>query len=150
MDSAMTVFKNVIWIVLEAVPGTVWLNFCLLTIQSSLYLQENRKHARLMQKANRLGPQDLLEIAAMKGISLMAATSLPAEPALAAEPPVGSGGNATHSVASCGLSSSSAGSRQANTGDMVVAPATPLAALSELDEDDSRGVTESLEHDAEL
>jgi hypothetical protein len=103
-----------------------------------------------MQKANRLGPQDLLEIAAMKGISLMAGTGLPAKPALAAEPPVGSGSNTTGSIASSGHSSSSASNSAAITGDFVVAPATPVAAMSEVDEGEARSVMESADQDVEL
>ncbi len=62
--------------------------------------KENRKHARLMQKANRLGAQDLLEIAAMKGMTVFIDPNAPATLSSATEPPVGSAGSALSSQAS--------------------------------------------------
>ena len=46
-------------------------------------VQENRRHARLVKKAHRLGVEDLLEIAAMKGVE----AAIPANGAEEAEPP---------------------------------------------------------------
>jgi len=95
--------------------------------------KENRKHARLMQKANRLGAQDLLEIAAMKGMTVFADPTASAKVSSATEPPSGGGGDAASSHSSTGSASGavpSAVSQQSSK-----APTTPVAVLSELDED---------------
>jgi hypothetical protein len=97
--------------------------------------EENRKHVRLMQKANRLGAQDLLEIAAMKGMNVFTDPNAPAKLSSATEPPVGCGGNAPNSRASSSSASGSVPNAAAEQGDSSKTPTTPVAVLSELDED---------------
>ncbi len=94
--------------------------------------KENRKHSRLMLKANKLGAQDLLEIAAMKGIKLIGTTQSTAEPSLAAEPAVGTGRTSSGSASSIGKSASEAPLGAACISDNGIAP--PLEE-EEMDED---------------
>jgi hypothetical protein len=96
--------------------------------------KENRKHARLMQKANRLGAQDLLEIAAMKGLTVFTDPNATAKVSSATEPPSGGGGGGAAS------SHSSSGSASGAVPSVVAlqsskAPTTPVAVLNDLDED---------------
>jgi hypothetical protein len=88
-----------------------------------------------MQKANRLGAQDLLEIAAMKGLSVLFNPPAPALEPPAVEPLVG----CVEPAVTSGESGSSAGGSVPNAatgqGDSTKAPTTPVAVLSGLDED---------------
>ncbi len=96
--------------------------------------EENRKHVRLMQKANRLGAQNLLEIAAMKGMTAFIDPNAPATLSSATEPPVGSGGSALSSQASPVSASDSVPSAATVQGDSSKTPTTPVAVMSDLDE----------------
>jgi hypothetical protein len=112
--------------------------------------KENRKHARLMQKANKLGAQDLLEIAAMKGITLIANKQLSGEPPLAPEPAVGIGSKPSGSTCSTGTSGSEAPNAAVVMNDNGIAP--PLEE-EDMDEDGDgalRSVPESADEDARL
>jgi hypothetical protein len=112
--------------------------------------KENRKHARLMQKANKLGAQDLLEIAAMKGITLIANKQLSGEPPLAPEPAVGIGSKPSGSTCSTGTSGSEAPNAAVVINDNGIAP--PLEE-EDMDEDGDgalRSVPESADEDARL
>jgi hypothetical protein len=96
--------------------------------------KENRKHARLMQKANRLGAQDLLEIAAMKGLTVFTDPNATAKVSSATEPPSGGGGGG-----GAASSHSSSGSASGAVPSVVAlqssrAPTTPVAVLNDLDE----------------
>jgi hypothetical protein len=110
--------------VLEAVPGTLFVNV-LRHCNVGGMSKENRKHARLMQKANRLGAQDLLEIAAMKGMTIFTNPNPEGMPASATEPPVGCGGNAEPSKLSASSASGSVLSAAALQGDVSKTPTTP-------------------------
>jgi hypothetical protein len=119
--------------VLEAVPGTLFadvLRHCNVSGMS----KENRKHARLMQKANRLGAQDLLEIAAMKGMTVFTNPNPETQPASATDPPVGGGGNAVPSKLSASSASGSDRSAAAVQGEGSKTPTTPVALSGEVDE----------------
>ncbi len=112
--------------------------------------KENRKHARLMQKANKLGAQDLLEIAAMKGITMIANRQLSGEPPLAPEPAVGIGSKPSGSTCSTGTSGSEAPNAAVVMNDNGIAP--PLEE-EEMDEDGDgalRSVPEIADEDARL
>jgi hypothetical protein len=112
--------------------------------------KENRKHARLMQKANKLGAQDLLEIAAMKGITMVADTKSTAELSLAAEPAVGIGSVSAGSVASSGISGSETPTAAAAMSDIGIAPPLEVDVMSEVEEDERRSVPETADEDARL
>ncbi len=110
--------------------------------------KENRKHARLMQKANRLGTQDLLEIAAMKGMNIFTDPNAPAKASSATEPPPGGGGDAASSHSSTGSASGSVPSAVAQSNSK--APTTPVAELSELDEDAAPTDSQRCDEDTHL
>jgi hypothetical protein len=88
-----------------------------------------------MQKANRLDAGDLLEIAAMKGMSVFTDPNAPANLSSAAGPLVGDDGGAIGSRPS----GSSAGGSQPNTmaaqSDTGTNPTTPVPVLSDWDGD---------------
>jgi hypothetical protein len=96
--------------------------------------KENRKHARLMQKANRLGSQDLLEIAAMKGMTMFINPNPAGEVASATEPPLGCGAEAVPSILSASSASVTVLSVAAVQGDDSKTPTTPVAVDGDLDE----------------
>ena len=97
--------------------------------------EENRKHARLIQKANRLGVQDLLEIAAMKGMSVFTDPTAPASLSSATGPSVGDDGNAMSSRSSGSSASGLSPNAVAAQGGSSTTPTTPLTVLSDLDGD---------------
>jgi hypothetical protein len=97
--------------------------------------KENRKHARLMHKANRLGSQDLVEIAAMKGMTIFTDPNAPAPLSSAPEPPVGCGDSAASSKASFGSSSRSVPIVATQQGNNKNTPLISVVEQSELDED---------------
>ena len=103
-----------------------------------------------MQKANKLGAQDLLEIAAMKGITMIANRQLSGEPPLAPEPAVGIGSKPSGSTCSTGTSGSEAPNAAVVMNDNGIAP--PLEE-EEMDEDGDgalRSVPEIADEDARL
>jgi hypothetical protein len=110
--------------------------------------KENRKHARLMQKANRLGAQDLLEIAAMKNMTVFVDPTAPAKATSATEPPPGGGGDAASSHSSTRSASGSVPSAVAQSNSK--APTPPVAEQSELDEDSAPTVSQRCDEDAHL
>jgi hypothetical protein len=110
--------------------------------------KENRKHARLMQKANRLGSQDLLEIAAMKGMAIFTDPNAPAPLSSTTEPPVGCGDCAASSTASSSRSSSSVSNVAAQQGTNCKTPLTSVVVQSELDEDALSHEHEPIDEDA--
>lgn len=112
--------------------------------------EENRKHARLMQKANKLGAQDLLEIAAMKGITLIANRQLTAEPSLAADPAVGIGSISSGSASTTGTSGSEAPNAAAVMNDNGIAPPLEVNEVDEDGDDALRSVAEIADDDARL
>jgi hypothetical protein len=97
--------------------------------------EENRKHARLMQKANRLGQQDLLEIAAMKGMNVFTVPTAPANLISATGDSVGDDVTAMCSRSSGSSASGSNPNSVAATGAGGSTPSTPVAALTDLDGD---------------
>ncbi len=119
--------------VTEAVPGTL-LTDVLQNCNVDGISKENRKHARLMQKANRLGSQDLLEIAAMKGMTMFTNPNPEGGVASATEPPVGCGASAVPSILSASSASDTASSVAAVQGDASRTPTTPVAVVGDLDE----------------
>jgi hypothetical protein len=112
--------------------------------------KENRKHARLMQKANKLGPQDLLEIAAMKGITLIANRQSTAEPSLAADPAVGIGSISSGSASTTGSSGSEAPNAAAVMNDNGIAPPLEVDEMDADGDDALRSVPEIADDDARL
>jgi hypothetical protein len=110
--------------------------------------KENRKHARLMQKANRLGSQDLLEIAAMKGMTIFTDPNAPAPISSTTEPPVGCGDCAASSSASSSKSSRSVSNVAAQEGTNCKTPLTSVVEHSELDEEALSHEPESIDQDA--
>jgi hypothetical protein len=117
----------------EAVPGTLFTHV-LQHCNVDGICKENRKHARLMQKANRLGAQDLLEIAAMKGMTMFTNPNPEGGVASATEPPVGCGASAVPSILSASSASCMALSVAAVQGDDSKTPTTPVALVGDLDE----------------
>jgi hypothetical protein len=112
--------------------------------------KENRKHARLMQKANKLGAQDLLEIAAMKGITMIANRQSTADPSLAAEPAVGIGSKASGSTSSTGTSGSEAPNAAAVMNDNGIAPPLEEDEMDQDGDDALRSVPETADEDVRL
>ncbi len=112
--------------------------------------KENRKHARLMQKANKLGAQDLLEIAAMKGITMIASRQLSGEPPLAPEPAVGIGSKPSGSTCSTETSGSEAPNAAVVMNDNGIAPPLEEAEMDEDGDGALRSVPESADEDARL
>ena len=112
--------------------------------------EENRKHARLMQKANKLGAQDLLEIAAMKGITLIANRQSTAAPSLAADPAVGIGSTSSGSASTTGSSGSEAPNAAAVMNDNGIAPPVEEDVMDEDGDDALRSVPETADEDARL
>jgi hypothetical protein len=110
--------------------------------------KENRKHARLMHKANRLGSQDLLEIAAMKGMTIFTDPNAPAPLSSATEPPVGCGDSAASSRASSDRSSRSVSNVAAQQGNNSRTRLTSVVVQSELDEDALSHTHEPIDEDA--
>jgi hypothetical protein len=96
--------------------------------------EENRKHARLMQKANRLGAQDLLEIAAMKGMTMFTNPTPDGKSSSATEPPVGCDGLAVPNKQSASSASGSVPSAAANVGDGCKTPLAHLAVSEEMED----------------
>ena len=103
-----------------------------------------------MQKANKLGAQDLLEIAAMKGITLSATTQSTAEPSLAAEPAVVISRTSTGSASSTGKSASEAPLAAAFIIDNGIAPPLEEGEMDEDGNDALRSVPEAADEDARL
>ena len=112
--------------------------------------KENRKHARLMQKANKLGAQDLLEIAAMKGITMIASMQLSGEPPLAPEPAVGIGSKPSGSTCSTETSGSEAPTASVVMIDNGISPPLEEAEMDEDDDGALRTVPENADEDARL
>ena len=112
--------------------------------------KENRKHARLMQKANRLGSQDLVEIAAMKGMTIFTDPKAPASLPSAPEPPVGCGDSAASSKGSDGSSSRSIPIVATQPGNNKNTPLISVVEQSDLDEDAFSHEHEPVDQDAHL
>ena len=128
--------------VIEAVPGTLFTDV-LQHCSVCGICKENRKHARLMQKANRLGSQDLLEIAAMKGMTIFTNPNPEGGVASATEPPLGCGASPVPSTLSASSASGMAPSVAAVQADDSRTPTTPVAVVGDLDE-----IAKPSEHEA--
>ena len=103
-----------------------------------------------MQKANKLGAQDLLEIAAMKGITMIASRQLSGEPSLAPEPAVGIGSKPSGSTCSTETSGSEAPTASVVMIDNGISPPLEEAEMDEDDDGALRTVPENADEDARL
>ena len=112
--------------------------------------KENRKHARLMQKANKLGAQDLLEIAAMKGITLIADRQSTAAPSLAADPAVAIGSTSSGSASTTGSPGSEAPNAAAVMNDNGIAAPLEVDEMDADGDDALRSVAEIADDDVRL
>ncbi len=117
----------------------------------SEYVKENRKHARLMQKANKLGAQDLLEIAALKGISMVMRPEQQSEPSLGSNLSGSGGGTSASSVASSCSTNHPPLMPERSGGDDAVAVVSGVPQnVGEEEEDDIASAPENVDEDASL
>jgi hypothetical protein len=98
--------------------------------------KENRKHARLMLKANRLGQADLLEIACMKGMTVFTDPNAPSSVAAPVVPPVDYSAGASSSRTSSGSECNVPPNPSVEQEDCNKASSSPVAVLSEMDQED--------------